>query len=164
MNLFGVHRAPYSELSMLLHQLKCLRDNGSKLASAMNHFYLVILLQSSQAISQLFWSYNTFNRFYLLLRSMWEMCFGGLLLTCKSMVERHLDLCGRYDCNWSRGRIFLWQTKPSPSFCLHRKERIWLRHRGWVYHWNILEKEPMRCSCWSWRKWCHFSESKRPWT
>jgi len=37
-NLFGVHRAPYSELSMLLHQLKCLRDNGSKLVSAMNHF------------------------------------------------------------------------------------------------------------------------------
>jgi len=131
MNLFGVHRAPYSELSMLLHQLKCLRDNGSKLASAMNHFYLVILLQSSQAISQLFWSYNTFNRFYLLLRSMWEMCFGGLLLTCKSMVEIHLDLCGRYDRNWSPSRIFLWQTKPSPSFCLHRKDMTyWLRHRG----------------------------------
>ena len=32
MNLFGVHRAPYSELSMLLHQLKCLKRQWIKIS------------------------------------------------------------------------------------------------------------------------------------
>lgn len=117
---------------MLLRHLKCLRALWIKTSVCKQPFYLVILLQSSQAISQLFWCYNTFNRFYLVLKSTWGMCLE-VLIVCKSIAERHWDLYGSYG-RWSL-RIFLWQTKPSPPFCLRRRTYlgiggIWVENFG----------------------------------
>jgi hypothetical protein len=97
---FGIYIAPHSELPMLLHQLKCIRAQWIKVSICKEPFLpcdsssefagnLSVVLKL-QRVQQVLPAVKKHVRNVL-----WRF----RLVTCKSMVERRLDLCGCYDRN-----------------------------------------------------------------